>query len=71
VRCPPGISGVIEEKTENLAQGSRSPAQDLNPTPLEYKAGNLTTIKISLNSRFKMESWEVKYLNRHGRLYWI
>jgi hypothetical protein len=56
MRYPLGIPGVIEEKTKNLGQGRRSPARVLNHAPLEYKAIMLTTMKMSLNSKFKTES---------------
>jgi hypothetical protein len=43
-RCYPGIylEGLLKT-TKNHGQDSRSPGRDLNPGPLEYEAGVLTT----------------------------
>jgi hypothetical protein len=44
LRCYPGIGVKRLKKTKkNLVQNSRSRGGDLNPGPLEYESGVLTT----------------------------
>jgi hypothetical protein len=70
LRHYPRISVGAEEKLQkNLSQDSRPPSRDLNPGPLEYEAGMLTTRpqRLGVKSRLQNTRMNYKFSNVHCR----